>query len=171
MRDVRDYVRQVAKAVGDQEPIQELGTRLINEISAEMVVLNERMSGYQQQIMAIRTLMSMYPDTVTGEGHAASRGSAISTPPATRELTTPSGGGWIPITGLTEGQKLKVMAAAVSLVREQGARANVDLLLARLTEQGEELANVAQPRSVAGSFLYRARLRLKKSGENVSNGR
>jgi hypothetical protein len=167
----RDYVREIAKAVGDGQPIQELGRRLITEIDRDIRVLSEKGSALQQQVFTIRSLMQMYPEVGTLEAHgqAVATGSvSISAPPPTPDLTSPSVSisGWEPVTGLAEAKKVSVMAEAVAMVRERGLKAKIEPeeFLARLAAKGEPLENVKWPKAVAGSFIYRARERLKRNG-------
>jgi hypothetical protein len=163
---LHDYVRDIAKAVGENRPIQELGQRAIDKIESEQRAVNEIIGILQQQIYGIRTLMQLYPEkvgatvTVVPGARAASTATA---PPAAPDLTTPPA---VNITGgLTEAQRLRVMELAVEFVRERGSKAPIlpEDFLALLNSKGVRLP-VQHPRSVAGTFLYRAKERVKKNG-------
>jgi hypothetical protein len=161
----RDYVIEIIKALAAEKPIQEIGQRVLDEIDNDMRVYQERVAGLQQQVFTIRGLMQRYPDAAAANGQRG-RG-AVSTPLATPDVTTPTVGGWEQPKGLTEEQKLKIFAQAISLVRERGVKKHISTeeFLQRLASQGEHLENVQQPKAVAGSFLYRARERVKKNGQ------
>jgi len=168
----KDYVRDVARAVGEGRPIQDLGRRAIEAIDADMRIVNEVAQGLQQQIFGIRTLMQLYPDkggsvTITGASPPATAQVVITSPPATPDLMTPPAT-VEPNGGLTEAQKLRIMDLAVAVIRERGVKKHIDPddFLKVLAANGERL-NVQQPRSVAGSFLYRARLRVQRNGHDA----
>lgn len=148
----RDYVKAVAKAIAEGKPIGSLGRALLVEIQ------NER-NRLQQQVIAIQNLMAIYPDKPPPVPKASVP--QPSTPPPTPDLVTPTVSDG---SGLTEGQKHKIMELAVGLIQQRGLKKPIDPgdLIALLESQGEHL-DVQQPKSVAGVYLYRARQRVAKA--------
>ncbi len=163
----RDYAREVARVWGEHKPVQELGQRVIAEIDGEMRELQAKVSDLQQQITMIR--MFMATDAAarpngkgSNNGHAPEvKGTGDVSPMSVADELDA-----VDQEGAAEAERARIMEIAMGIVAQKGHRKSIppDVLLRELDARGIKL-DVTHPRSVAGSFLYRAKMRARKNAD------
>jgi len=144
----KDFVKPVAKALAENQSIQEIGRQ-------QLVEIEEEKGRLAQQAIAIKTLMALYAKVVPS---AKARAAGTVTITAVAPPPEPTSG------GLTDAQRLKIMDLALDAY-QHGQEPTPDDVLEMLAAQGEKLA-VQHPRSVVGTFLYRAKQRVAKANGN-----